>query len=145
MIVITVLSRHQSEIEDICHCASKELELEVKLRITEEEWTEQVLTFTDYKRRGPIYLEKDSMEHLLEQLENAQAILASMLTSRYVGPLREEAAGWAEKLRGKECFPSIKIYTMTVVPWTIYGNTFKFDVTVLYMYIQQANSPKYKD
>ena len=94
--------RHQSEIEEICHCASKELELEVKLRITEEEWTEQVLTFTEYKRRGPIYLEKDSMEHLLEQLENAQAILASMLTSRYVGPLREEAAGWAEKLRGKK-------------------------------------------
>ncbi|XP_041462850.1 dynein heavy chain 8, axonemal-like [Lytechinus variegatus] len=91
---------HQTEIEEICHCASKELELEVKLRITEEEWTEQVLTFTEYKRRGPIFLEKDSMEHLLEQLENAQAILANMLTSRFVGPLREEAAGWAEKLRG---------------------------------------------
>ncbi|XP_071504103.1 dynein axonemal heavy chain 5-like [Diadema antillarum] len=94
------LIKHQTEIEEICHCASKELELEVKLRITEEEWTEQVLTFTEYKRRGPIYLEKDSMEHLLEQLENAQAILANMLTSRFVGPLREEAAGWAEKLRG---------------------------------------------
>ncbi|XP_030850579.1 dynein heavy chain 8, axonemal isoform X3 [Strongylocentrotus purpuratus] len=91
---------HQAEIEEICHCASKELELEVKLRVTEEEWTEQVMTFTDYKRRGPIYLEKDSMEHLLEQLENAQAVLANMLTSRFVGPLREEAAGWAEKLRG---------------------------------------------
>ncbi|XP_071818739.1 dynein axonemal heavy chain 5-like isoform X4 [Apostichopus japonicus] len=94
------LIEHQVEIEEICHCASKELELEVKLRITEEEWTEQVLMFVNYKNRGPIFLEKDYSEHLLEQLENAQAILANMLTSKYVGPLREEAAGWAEKLRG---------------------------------------------
>ncbi|XP_071801693.1 uncharacterized protein [Asterias amurensis] len=91
---------HQTEIEDICRCASKEQELEVKLRITEEEWTEQVLSFEEYKKRGPIYLEKDNSEHLLEQLENAQALLATMLTSRYIGPLREEAAGWAEKLKG---------------------------------------------
>ncbi|XP_070568705.1 dynein axonemal heavy chain 5-like isoform X4 [Ptychodera flava] len=93
------LIKHQAEIEEICRCASKELELEVKLRITEEEWTEQVLTFQNYKKRGPIYLEKDSSEHLLEQLEDAQALLANMLTSRYIGPLREEAAGWAEKLK----------------------------------------------
>ncbi len=94
--------RHQEEIEEICRCASKEQELEVKLRITEEEWTEQVLTFQKYKDRGPIYLEKDNSEHLLEQLENAQNLLANMLTSRYVGPLREEAAGWAEKLKGRK-------------------------------------------
>ncbi|XP_077977225.1 dynein axonemal heavy chain 8-like isoform X3 [Glandiceps talaboti] len=93
------LMKHQVEIEEICRCASKELELEVKLRITEEEWTEQVLTFQNYKKRGPIFLEKDSSEHLLEQLEDAQALLANMLTSRYIGPLREEAAGWAEKLK----------------------------------------------
>ena len=34
--------RHRAEIEDICHSACRELELEVKLRQTEEEWTEQV-------------------------------------------------------------------------------------------------------
>ena len=60
-----------------------------------------MLTFQKYKDRGPIYLEKDNSEHLLEQLENAQNLLANMLTSRYVGPLREEAAGWAEKLKGR--------------------------------------------
>lgn len=44
-------------------------------------------------------LEKSSTERVLEQLEDAQAMLAQMLTSRYIGPLREEAASWAEKLR----------------------------------------------
>ena len=59
----------------------------------------QVLNFEQYKKRGPIYLDKVSTERLLEQLEDAQALLAQMLTSRYVGPLREEAASWAEKLK----------------------------------------------
>lgn len=46
-----------------------------------------------------MYLDKTSTECLLEQLEDAQALLAQMLTSRYIGPLREEAASWAEKLK----------------------------------------------
>lgn len=91
--------RHRPEIEEICRSASRELELEVKLRMTEEEWTEQVLNFEPFKKRGPMYLDKTSTERLLEQLEDAQALLAQMLTSRYVGPLREEAASWAEKLK----------------------------------------------
>ena len=31
-------------IQDICGSASRELELEIKMRSTEEEWTEQVRT-----------------------------------------------------------------------------------------------------
>ncbi|CAH1799095.1 unnamed protein product [Owenia fusiformis] len=93
------LLKHKPEIEEIARCASREQELEIKMRITEEEWTEQVLQFEPYKKRGPIYLDKAFTERLLEQLEDAQALLAQMLTSRYIGPLREEAASWAEKLK----------------------------------------------
>ena len=57
------------------------------------------MNFDHYKRRGPMYLNKASTERLLEQLEDAQVLLAQMLTSRYVGPLRDEAASWAEKLK----------------------------------------------
>ena len=38
-------------------------------------------------------------EHLLDLLEDAQATLALMLTSRHIGPLRDEAAAWAIKLK----------------------------------------------
>ncbi|ESO89151.1 hypothetical protein LOTGIDRAFT_229063 [Lottia gigantea] len=93
------LIKYKSEIEDICRGASRELELEIKMRQTEEEWTEQVLNFEHYKKRGPMYLDKAFTERLLEQLEDAQALLAGMLTSRYIGPLRDEAASWAEKLK----------------------------------------------
>ncbi|KAK6187606.1 hypothetical protein SNE40_005595 [Patella caerulea] len=93
------LIKYKPEIEEICRGASRELELEIKMRLTEEEWTEQVLNFEHYKKRGPMYLDKIFTERLLEQLEDAQALLASMLTSRYIGPLRDEAASWAEKLK----------------------------------------------
>lgn len=53
----------------------------MKMRITEEEWTEQVLAFVNYKRLGPIYLDKEFTERLLEQLEDAQALLARYVLS----------------------------------------------------------------
>ena len=59
----------------------------------------KVLYFENYHKRGPVLLDKTSTERILEQLEDAQAMLAQMLTSKYIGPLREEAASWAEKLR----------------------------------------------
>ncbi|XP_025098007.1 LOW QUALITY PROTEIN: dynein gamma chain, flagellar outer arm-like [Pomacea canaliculata] len=93
------LIKHKTEVEEICLGASQELELETKMRMTEEEWTEQVLNFEHYKRRGPMYLDKAFTQRLLEQLEDAEALLATMLTSKYIGPLRDETATWAEKLK----------------------------------------------
>lgn len=42
---LLLLSRHQAEIQDICRSASRELELELKMRSIEEEWTEQVFMY----------------------------------------------------------------------------------------------------
>ena len=41
-ISVCLCFRHKVEIEEICRNASREQELEIKMRITEEEWTEQV-------------------------------------------------------------------------------------------------------
>ncbi|XP_052089132.1 uncharacterized protein LOC127725852 isoform X10 [Mytilus californianus] len=93
------LIKHKTEIEEICHGAARELELEIKMKVTEEEWTEQVLAFEHYKKRGPMYLDKAFTERLLEQLEDSQALLANMLTSKYIAPLRTETASLAVKLK----------------------------------------------
>jgi dynein heavy chain len=92
------LEMHTREIEEICLSAKKEQELESKMRSIEEEWNEQVLSFSTYKDYGEICLDKKYTEQLLEQLEDAQEILANMLTSRYVSPLRSEVASWSEKV-----------------------------------------------
>ncbi|CAF0874114.1 unnamed protein product [Rotaria sordida] len=93
------LDKYQNEIAAICFSARKELELEIKMRSIEEEWTEQILNFEPYKDYGSILLEKRYVENLLEHLEDGEETLAQMLTTRYIEPMREEVASWAEKLK----------------------------------------------
>ncbi|KAJ1151043.1 hypothetical protein NDU88_003830 [Pleurodeles waltl] len=93
------LLKFQDELVSIAKAARKELELEIQMRRVEEEWTEQVLNFEVYKNRGEIFLVKEDSLLLLEELEDAQVLLAHMLTSKEIDPLREEATSWAEKLK----------------------------------------------
>ncbi|CAF3791725.1 unnamed protein product, partial [Rotaria sp. Silwood1] len=93
------LDKYQNEISAICFSARKELELEIKMRSIEEEWTEQILNFEPYKDYGSILLEKRYVENLLEHLEDGEETLAQMLTTRYIEPMREEVASWSEKLK----------------------------------------------
>ena len=54
----------------------------------------------DKLKEGTLYcLSNNHTEGLLELLEDAQSSLALMLTSKYIGPLRHEAAAWAIKLK----------------------------------------------
>ena len=107
------------------------------MRMTEEEWTEQVLTFEHYKKRGPMFLDKAFTERLLEQLEDAQALLASMLTSRYIGPLRDEAASWAEKL--KEVAEVLELWLEVQDLWqyleAVFSNSLAVRVGILLFYL----------
>ncbi|KAM4771050.1 dynein axonemal heavy chain 5-like [Rhinophrynus dorsalis] len=93
------LLKYQDHLVSIAKAAKKEMELEIKMRKVEEEWTEQVLSFKPYKNRGPIFLEKDDCLQMLEELEDAHVLLAQMLASKEIHPLREEATTWAEKLK----------------------------------------------
>ncbi|XP_069461306.1 uncharacterized protein [Ambystoma mexicanum] len=93
------LLKFQDELVSIAKAARKELELEIQMRRVEEEWTEQVLNFEAYKNRGEIFLVKEDSLLLLEELEDAQVLLAHMLTAKEIDPLREEATSWAEKLK----------------------------------------------
>ena len=58
-----------------------------------------MLNFEKFKSRGPVCLDKENTEKLLELSEDAKASLAVMLTSKHVAPLRDEAASWAVKLK----------------------------------------------
>ena len=58
-----------------------------------------MLTFQPYKPHGnSVLLNVDQTHSLIEQLENTQIQLATMLKSKYIQPLREEAAQWAARL-----------------------------------------------
>ncbi len=85
-------------IQDIVNCAQNELRLEEKLYSIEEEWSEQTLVFQQYRGYGMVTLALDHTHSLLEKLEHAEIELATMLMSKYIQPLREEAIQWAAKL-----------------------------------------------
>ena len=53
------LDLHATEIEEICFAAKKEQELESRMRSIEEEWNEQVLSFTHYKDYGEVCFDKE--------------------------------------------------------------------------------------
>ncbi|KAM9316607.1 uncharacterized protein PAF06_007656 [Gastrophryne carolinensis] len=91
------LLKFQKQLLSIAKAAKKEMDLEIKMRRVEEEWSEQVLNFKPYKNK--VLLVKEDSLMLLEELEDAQLLLAQMLTSKEIDPLREEAATWAEKLK----------------------------------------------
>ncbi|KAM4043310.1 dynein axonemal heavy chain 5-like isoform 1-T1 [Anomaloglossus baeobatrachus] len=91
------LLKFQNQLISIAKAAKKEMDLEIKMRKVEEEWSEQVLNFKPYKNK--VLLAKDESLLLLEELEDAHVLLAQMLSSKEIDPLREEATTWAEKLK----------------------------------------------
>ncbi|XP_063775387.1 uncharacterized protein LOC134910927 [Pseudophryne corroboree] len=91
------LLKFQNQLVSIAKAAKKEMDLEIKMRKVEEEWSEQVLSFKPYKNK--VLLVKEDSLLLLEELEDAQVLLAQMLSSKEIDPLREEATTWAEKLK----------------------------------------------
>ncbi len=92
------LSSHLPSLQEIVACAGSELDLEERFFSLEEEWSEASLVFLPYKSHGHALLEREHTLSLIEQLEHAHTLLATMLLSKHIAPLREEASQWAIKL-----------------------------------------------
>lgn len=58
----------------------------------------QIIKFQAFKSRGFVVFDKHCINNLLDSLEDSKTTLSTMLTSKYVKPLRDEAAAWSLKL-----------------------------------------------
>lgn len=56
------------------------------------EWAEQLLTFAEYKARGPVILKGAETTELVEKLEDSQMTLGSLASNRYSTPFRDEVS-----------------------------------------------------
>lgn len=90
--------KHQDEVDDVTNGAVKEEQIEKKLVVIGDDWTDLVLTFQDYRKRGPVVLKPSDTAEIIEKLEDSQMTLASMATNRYSAPFREEVTNWVNKL-----------------------------------------------
>ena len=62
----------QEDVEDISNSAVKELQIEEKLAVVQEDWADCQLIFQNFKSRGPICLQQGPTMELLEKLEEAK-------------------------------------------------------------------------
>ena len=75
--------RHEASIQKIYQVASKELELEIKIKLIEERWGESILKTELYE--NSYFIQQKSCNFILEKLEEDLTTLATLLTSKYIG------------------------------------------------------------
>ena len=57
-----------------------------------------MLQFEPYKNRGEIFLSQEHTSTLVEQLEDSQTMISSMLMLKHMAPMRQKASDWVFKL-----------------------------------------------
>eukprot|EP01029_Cantina_marsupialis_P005375 TRINITY_DN157_c1_g2_i1.p1 TRINITY_DN157_c1_g2~~TRINITY_DN157_c1_g2_i1.p1 ORF type:complete len:3733 (+),score=1529.44 TRINITY_DN157_c1_g2_i1:1436-11200(+) len=85
------LVKYKDDIEEICEGADKQLSIENKLLEIKERWAVEEFHFTTWKTRAVPIL--SGVMPVVEELEEAQMQLQTMLTMRHVAPFRTEVQG----------------------------------------------------
>ncbi|XP_076801600.1 dynein axonemal heavy chain 8-like [Clavelina lepadiformis] len=91
---------NKDDIEDICISATKEKDIEAKLKTLVAEWDGQNFTFSPFKTRGELLLKGQDVQEIVTSLEDSLMILASLLSNRYNTPFKPKIQLWVNKLSG---------------------------------------------
>ncbi|CAM9244386.1 unnamed protein product [Chrysoparadoxa australica] len=83
------LAEKKEEIEEITDGADKQLKIQIGLQEIIDKWSAEAFVFTEWKGRGINCLKGTG--GIMEELEEAQMNLQTMLSMRHVTPFREEA------------------------------------------------------
>lgn len=69
-------------LKDICISASKEKDIEAKLTLVIENWTNQNLSFAPFKGKGELLLKGTESAEIITLMEDSLMALGSLLSNR---------------------------------------------------------------
>jgi dynein heavy chain len=94
-----LLEKHD-DVEEIAKAARSELQFEERFTLILEEWIDCALVFDQFQDRGCIVLGHQATRTMMERLDETQMSINSMLSSRHIGPFRDEVQSIYSKLAG---------------------------------------------
>lgn len=83
------LVENKDSVEEVCESADKQLNIEIKLKEIGDRWDTQRFIFSEWKNRGIPVLQ--GVLVVVEELEESQMNLQTILASRAVAPFRDNA------------------------------------------------------
>ena len=110
----------KEDVEEICEGADKQLQIETKLGDIKEQWTRSAFSFMPWKSRDVEVLQGFGM--IIEELEEAQLALQTLLSMRHVTPFREEVQQKLTEL--SDTTDTLELWVKVQMLWTSLESVF---------------------
>lgn len=114
------LLEQKSQAEELCQGADKQLEIEMKLNNLKEHWAKTEFTFQTWKERDIPIL--SAFGGVIDDLEEAQLNLQSLLSIRHVGPFREAVSSLHTAL--SDTADTLELWIKVQLMWTSLESVF---------------------
>ncbi|XP_063774922.1 dynein axonemal heavy chain 8 [Pseudophryne corroboree] len=97
-IMEATILKYKDQIEDIYISSIKEMDIEGKLFQVIDEWNNKFLSFSAFKGRGDLLINRMNAEAMITMMEDSLMVLGSLLNNRYNVPFKAAIQGWIHKL-----------------------------------------------
>lgn len=91
------LLKYKDDVEDTCVGASKEKDIEAKLKQIITDWSNVNLQFANFKGREVLIKPQETQE-IIATLEDSIMVMNSLLSNRYNAPFKKDLILWYQKL-----------------------------------------------
>lgn len=119
-IINSGMTQFKEEVEEICDGADKQLQIERRLLEMKETWSTAVFEFAQWKNRDIPVLK--AFGFVIEELEEAQMNLQSLLSIRHVAPFRDEVSKFLTSL--SDTADTLEMWVKVQMLWTSLESVF---------------------
>lgn len=119
-ILDSAMKQFKEEVEEICDGADKQLSIEKRLNELREQWALAIFEFSIWKNRDIPVLK--AFGFVIEELEEAQMQLQSLLSIRHVAPFKEDVQKFLTQL--SDTADTLEMWVKVQMLWTSLESVF---------------------